>query len=267
LVVLENHSFSTVIGSSAMPFLNALATQHALATNYFANDHPSIPNYFTLTVGSEETLDDNFTGTVTDDNMVRALNGSSKTWKAYIDSLPSQGYTGPDVLPLYLKRHNPFAYLSDVLNSSAQAANLVPLNQLSIDMSSGTLPNFGFILPNPEHDAHNCPGSAPSCPDSAKLSAADTWLKNNIDPLINSKGFGNSVLIITWDESDESDNANGGGHVVTVMVGAQVKTGFSSTTFYQHQSTLRVILDLLKVSDLPNAAAPAPSMAEFFQSH
>jgi len=265
VVVLENHSFSQVIGSPAMPYLNSLASAHSLATNYFANLHPSIPNYFMLTVGLTETVDDNFAGTVSDNNIVRALTGAGKTWKVYAESLPSPGYTGGDVLPLYLKHHNPFVYLSDVLSSTAQQANVVPFTQLSTDLASGSLPNFGFIVPNAEDDAHTCPGGGTTCPDSTRLAAADAWLKSNIDPFINSTSFGNSVLIILWDEAALTDITNGGGQVATVLVGPHVKTGFRSTTFYQHQSTLRLILDLLKVSDLPNAAAAAPAMTEFLQ--
>src|SRR5437879_1983570 len=37
LVVEENHSFNSVIGSPDMPFLNGLLPQAALATQYFAN--------------------------------------------------------------------------------------------------------------------------------------------------------------------------------------------------------------------------------------
>ena len=265
VVVLENHGFSQVIGSSAMPYLNSLASQHSLATNYFADLHPSIPNYFMVTVGLTETVDDNFAGTVSDNNIVRALTGAGKTWKVYAESLPSPGYTGGDVPPLYLKHHNPFAYLSDVLSSTTQQANIVPFTQLSADLAAGSLPNFGFIVPNAEDDAHTCPGGATTCPDSTLLSAADTWLKDNIDPFINSTSFGNSVMIITWDEAALTDITNGGGQVATVLVGPHVKNGFRSTTFYQHQSTLRLILDLLKVSNLPNAAAVAPAMTEFFQ--
>src|SRR5690348_17595553 len=51
LVVEENHSYSEVIGNSAMPYLNSLASQYGLATQYFANTHPSIGNYFMLTTG------------------------------------------------------------------------------------------------------------------------------------------------------------------------------------------------------------------------
>src|SRR5438105_2521989 len=51
LVVEENHSYESVIGSAAMPYLNSLASSYGLATNYFANTHPSIGNYFELTTG------------------------------------------------------------------------------------------------------------------------------------------------------------------------------------------------------------------------
>ena len=41
-----------------MPYLNSLASQYDLATQYFANTHPSIGNYFMLTTGQPITFDD-----------------------------------------------------------------------------------------------------------------------------------------------------------------------------------------------------------------
>jgi phosphatidylinositol-3-phosphatase len=264
LVVLENHSFSSVIGNPVMPYFNALVAGHSLAANYFANAHQSIADYFMLTTGQMESSDNTFSGAVADDNIVRAISGAGKSWKAYMESLPAAGYTGNDVYP-YVKHHNPFSYLTDVLNTSAQAANIVPLTQLALDLSSRTLPAFAFIVPNIENDAHDCPQGGLNCADPPKLAAADNWLRSNIDPLINSPAFANSVLIITWDEGDITDVANGGGQVATVLVGVRVKTAFQSPTFYQHQSTLRLILDLLQVSDHPGASNGAPEMQDFFQ--
>src|SRR5689334_16552221 len=54
LVVEENHGFSTVIGNSAMPYLNSLAQQDALGAQYFANTHPSMNNYFEMTAGNDQ---------------------------------------------------------------------------------------------------------------------------------------------------------------------------------------------------------------------
>ena len=49
------------------------------------------------------------------------------------------------------------------------------------------------------------------------------------------------------------------------MAGSHVKAGFKSTTLFQHQSTLRLALDLLRVADHPGNSATAASMEEFFQ--
>jgi len=264
VVLLENHGFSQVIGNAAMPYLNSLASQHALATNYFANTHPSIGNYFMLTTGNIETNNDAFNGTISSDSIPRAFAAAGKTWKAYVESLPSAGYTGGDVYP-YLKHHDPFVYLTDVLNSSAEEADVEPFTQLAADLSAGAVPDYAFIAPNAEDDAHDCPGGGTACTDDQKLTAADAWLKNNIDPLINSPALANSVFVIVFDEAVDTDSTNGGGHIAMVVAGTHVKAGFKSTRFYQHQSTLRLVLDLLRVAEHPGNSAVAPTMEEFFR--
>jgi phosphatidylinositol-3-phosphatase len=246
LVVEENSSYSEVIGSSEMPYLNSLANQYGLATQYFANTHPSIGNYFMLTTGQIITNDDSFTGTVDADNIVRELLASGKTWKSYAESRYDP--------ILYAKRHDPLSYFSDVVNSTAQTQNLVLLSQFSSDVANSTLPNFSFVVPNLLNDGHDGP-----------LQVADAWLQDNIAPVISSAAFQkDGLLIIVFDESATSDTANGGGHVAAVIISAKAKQGFQSTTLYQHQSTLRVILEGLGVANRPGASSAAPEMGEFF---
>ena len=139
-----------------MPYLNSLASQYDLATQYFANTHPSIGNYFMLTTGQLVTNDDGFAGTVGVDNIIRELITAGKTWKSYAESLPSIGYTGGDVYP-YAKRHNPFSYFTDVVNSSTQLNNLVSFSQFGTDLANEQLPNFSFLAPNLLDDAHDGP--------------------------------------------------------------------------------------------------------------
>ena len=79
IVVEENADYANVVGNSAMPYLNSLASRYGLATQYYANTHPSIGNYFMLTVGDTVTNDDGFTGVVTSDNVVRELLAAGKT--------------------------------------------------------------------------------------------------------------------------------------------------------------------------------------------
>jgi acid phosphatase len=253
LVVEENHSYSDVIGSSSMPYLNSLASQYGLATQYFANGHPSMPNYLMLTTGQTESFDDNFSGTISDDNVVRELTKAGKTWKAYEESIPSAGYLGADAPP-YVRRHNPFSYLSDVQQDATQATNIVPFSQFATDLANNGLPQYSFIAPNVNNDAHN-----------GTLPAADSWLQSNIAPLIASPTFQNGgLLIITFDESEDSDVDHGGGHVSTVIISSKSKPKYQSQTEYQHQSTLRLVLHALGVSAFPGLARTAPDMAEFF---
>ena len=235
IVVEENTNYDDVIGSPSMPYLNRLATQYCLATRYYANTHPSIGNYFMLTVGQTVTNDDFYSGIVSADNVVRALLAAGKTWKSYAEDLPSVGYTGPDV-GLYARKHNVIALLSDVVNDPTQVNRLVPFAQFGHDLASNALPNYSFIVPNLCNDAHDC-----------SLSTADSWLQSNIDPLIGSAAMRDGLLIILFDEAS-TDGTNGGGRVAWVLVSPRAKLGYRSTTLYQHESTLRFVTQALKNS-------------------
>ena len=253
VVVEENHSYSSVIGSSAMPYLNSLASQYSLAAQYYGDVHPSLGDYFMMTTGQLVNTDNAFAGTTSVDNIVRQLMTVGKTWKCYAESLPNVGYTGGDVLP-YVKHHNPFAYITDVINSSTQVNNLVPYSQFAPDLNNNTLPQFSFIVPNLQDDAHD-----------GTLNQADDWLKQNIAPLIASAAFQNSLLVIVFDEGDVTDTAHGGGHIAAVIVSPKAKNGYTSSTLYQHESLLRLMLEGSGVSSFPGAAASATDMLEFFQ--
>ena len=252
IVTEENTNYSSVIGSSSMPYLNGLAQQYGLATQYYANTHPSIGNYFELSTGQIISNNDGFSTVQNVPNVVRSLLAAGKTWKSYAESIPNACYLGGDT-GNYARKHNIFPLLSDVANDPVQACNNVPFTQFATDLANGTLPHFSNIVPNLCNDAHDC-----------SLSTADTWLKNNIDPLIKSAMFQrDGLLIIVFDESG-GDNTNGGGRVVWVAVSPKSKPGYQSTTLYQHQSTLRLILKGLGVNVFPGAAASAPDMTEFF---
>lgn len=266
LVVEENRSYESVVGNTAMPYFNSLAQKYGLATQYYANSHYSLPNYMWLTTGSYVTLDDGSTKVYDVDNVVRQMLLAGKTWKGYIESLPSVGYTGASVSP-YARDHNPFVFLSDVANSSAQLQNVVPFTQFPTDLQNSVLPDYSLIVPNNNDNGHN-----------GNMSQADQWLQTNVGPLLSTPAFqagGTGILIITFDESADTDcrpasscpalptNA-GGGRVATVVISPMATQGFQSTTFYQHPSVLRSMLDALGVTSFPNAAASAPDMAEFF---
>lgn len=267
LLMEENHSYEQVIGNPAMPYLNSLAKSYAVAANYDANSHYSIPNYFWITAGSYVTLSDGTTQKFNVNNVTRPLNSAGKTWKAYEESLPYAGYVGPS-MGNYLQNHNPFSYFTDVVNSS-QKFNIVPFTQFSADLANNNLPNYTFIKPNGANDGHN-----------GGLSAADTWLKTNIAPLLAKPMFqsgGDGILFITFDESYDADcrplascpslpENGGGGRVATLIISPLVKPGYTSSVFYQHPSVLKTMLLALGITGAPGAAQNAAPLNVFRSS-
>jgi len=233
IVVEENTDYADVIGGTAMVYLDSLAHEYGLATQYYGDAHPSIGNYFMMTVGDTITDNDGYSSIVTADNIVRRLVAAGKTWKSYAEDLPSVGYTGGDV-GNYARKHNVIALLSDVVNDPAQTQNLVPFTQFAVDLAGHVLPNYAFIA-------------------------------TNIDPLVRSADFRqDGLLIVTFDEAG-GDNTHGGGRVAWVAVSAKSKRAYQSTTLYRHESTLRLSAKVLGLTTFPNHAASAPDMAEFFE--
>ncbi len=252
-VVTEENTDYVDVTSSSMPYLTGLAAQYGLATQYYANTHPSIGNYFELATGQVLTNDDGSSTIENVPNIVRSLVAAGKTWKSYAEDIPNACYLGGDT-GNYARKHNIFPLLSDVANDpTGQGCNNVPFTRFATDLANGTLPAFSNIVPNLCNDAHDC-----------SLSTADSWLQTNLAPLIASPVFQqDGLLIIVFDESG-GDNTLGGGRVYWAAISPKSKRGYQSTTTYQHPSTLRLILKGLGVNVFPGASATAPDMSEFF---
>ena len=259
LVMEENRSYSSVVGQTTeWPNLNNLISNGALATNYYGNTHPSIGNYFMLTTGQILTNNDNSTTVWNVDNIARRMLSAGVSFRIYAEGI-TQGYVGGNT-GAYLIRHDPFAMLSDIADDSTVAkAHMWPFTQFATDLANGTLPEYSYIVPDVNDDAHN-----------GTSQQADTWLQSKvIGPLSTNSAFepgGDGVLIVDFDEAATSDATHGGGHVACVLWGPVVQAGYkqSSNTVYQHQSVLRTEMELLGLSNPPGAAASAPLMNEFF---
>jgi phosphatidylinositol-3-phosphatase len=294
VVVEENQNYDEVIGNTKdLPYLNTLATKYGVATNYYANTHPSINNYFYLTAGRSGTrspwigdLADKFPGEVAGDNIASILTANGKTWKAYEESLPRAGYVGGDHFP-YVKRHNPFAYFKSVRRSqvapgqASPAANIVSFENFARDLQHDSLPDYSFIVPNLYNDGHHnaVTRQRAGCGDHRALQGIDTWLKANMEPLIESATFKRGgLLVILFDEGCETGSKadsrydpkrldlKGGGRIPVLIVSSRTPAGTTRDELYHHESVLRLSLRALGVEQLPGAAKRAPDMNGFFSA-
>lgn len=285
VIVEENENYEHVIGNTDdLPYLNSLADRYGLATNYFANTHPSINNYFYLTAGRSGTkppwirgLADVYPLDVSGENMASVLTAEGKSWKAYAEDLPRPGYVGDDKFP-YAKRHNPFAYFETVRSKVSERARIVPFQQFKQDLDNQALPDYSFIVPNLYHDGHNSLTTrrGSGCGEHQALRQIDDWLKENIRPLVESSTFQQGgLLIILFDEAcsgkkgdsrlDPTNAAiRGGGRVPAIIVSSRTPPHTRSAVLYHHESVLRLSLKALGVDRFPGLSDTSPDMYPFF---
>jgi phospholipase C len=236
VVVMENKSYAEAI---AEPFTAQLAAGNALATNYHAVAHPSLPNYLALTSGSTHGITDDGYHVLPDAGIGRQLTDAGVPWRAYMEGMGANCLAGNNA---YAIKHDPFAYYG-----GACPANVVSLDQLSFDLATPAPgPRFSWITPNLCHDGHDC---------SARV--ADTFLSQLVGHIIDSPAFrDNGVLFITWDEDDGSAS----NRVPLIALGASVQAGGSDRQ-YDHYSLLATVEDMLGVSRL-GAAASAITLSD-----
>ena len=109
VILMENEEQSGVIGSSAAPYINSLARQYAQASQYFGVSHPSLPNYLELLGGSTFGISSDCTDCfVNAPNLADQLDAAHKSWKAYMEDMPSPCFVGN--AGDYAQKHDPFIY-------------------------------------------------------------------------------------------------------------------------------------------------------------
>lgn len=314
-IMMENHARNQVIGNTTdAPYINQLASQYGTATNYFGVTHPSLPNYLAAISGDFQGIWDDckadasvtcapeefvsgapsngqlltpeqlssatskphmFSGK----NIVDQLEAHNKTWKAYMQSLPSIGYAGAyapvDMVKgvavprkLYAVKHNPFYYFSDIRNNLARMQKIVPFTQFGSDITSNSVPNFVWISPDQCNDMHgvsavnakavgipNC-ASPTSGLDHSVIALGDKFLSTTVPQIMSSPAWKeNSAIVIAWDEDDYSGfsgcchspvgvkgtTLGGAGAPILVVTSKGPHPMVLSDTSYNHYSLLATI--------------------------
>jgi phosphatidylinositol-3-phosphatase len=182
--------------------------------------HPSQPNYLALFSGSTQgIISDSCPHTFSTANLGQELIGAGLGFAGYSESMPSAGYPGC-TSGTYARKHNPWVNFTNVPSADNLTFAAFPSNFAS-------LPTLSFVVPNLQDDMHD-----------GTVAQGDTWLHNNIDGYAQWAKTHNSLLVVTWDEDDNS-SANhiptgtpGAAGTATVTVTATDPTGATgSATF------------------------------------
>ena len=229
VIMLENHSQSTVIGDPNAPYLTALAAANGQATDYYGVTHPSQPNYVAAITGQLDLsqMNDNAANHFSWPNLVDQLEAKGMSWGAYMEAMPSAGYLGataPGGTALYTSKHNPFVHMDDIASNPARLADIRPYTELAADLNSPQAPDFVWISPDQCNDMHGgvyatiaghpetpCPyGNAVDDPADASLKQkADAFVHGAVDTITHSRAWtGNSVIFVLADEADYDGTAS-----------------------------------------------------------
>ncbi len=245
IVVEENKSYKQIIGNTEAPYINYLANEGALFTNSFAVTHPSQPNYLALFSGSTYGVRDNRCPiSLSGDNLASQLQKTGLSFAIYSESMPSVGYDGCASADHYYERkHNPAVNWQD--KNIPLEANM-PFESFPSDYTS--LPTVSMVIPNQANDMHGVDQT-----HSDLISQGDFWLKSNLEAYVQWAKTNNSLLIITWDEDDDSKK----NHIPTIFIGPMVKPG-QYTSRINHYNVLRTILDMYGLSSIGHSADKEP---------
>ena len=243
-LVMENKDYEDIIGAGDAPYMTALAGACGVAANFFAETHPSAPNYIAMTSGDTHGVvnDEDPIEHPIDAQSIFSELGSGR-WRALAEAMPSSCRLKFD-LPEYYARHNAPAYYANLRGDCRKYD--VPLGRTP-DLSA----RFTFIAPSSCHSMHTC-----------KVADGDAWLERFMPKVFASPEYraGRTAVFLTFDESA----GPGPNHIATIVMAPSVRPGTVAHQRFDHYSLLRTTLELLGLHDFLGRAATAPTMRRAF---
>ncbi|WP_456678729.1 alkaline phosphatase family protein [Bradyrhizobium sp. RDM12] len=209
----------------------------ASLTNMTAEAHPSQPNYFVTYAGSTFGTTDDNSYSLPDPTLYTVLKNAGLSFTGYVD----EGGSGSDF------NHDPWVSFPE---GRTVQTDFTSFPALFANGNYSSLPTVSFVIPSVSNDMHN-----------GTIAQGDTWLQQNLGAYAQWAVNNNSLLIVTWDENDDSTSEAASNTVPTLLYGANVVPGNYSTA-YNHYNVLSTITASLGLT-APNNAATAPPIQVF----
>jgi acid phosphatase len=245
IVVEENRSQSNIIGNKAAPFINQLAANGAMMAQSFAEVHPSEPNYYALFAGNTlvtENVCPVEAGNTP--NLGSQLLGAGYSFAGFAESLPAPGSVDCRA-GKYARKHVPWASFTNIPNSRSLPFSAFPAP--GNPQNYAALPTVSMVIPNLDNDMHD-----------GSIAQGDQWLYQNLSQYASWARTNNSLLILTWDEDDNTSR----NQIPTVFYGAGVRPG----SYQEPISHYNVLSTVEQMYGLPKLglAARAPAITDIW---
>jgi phosphatidylinositol-3-phosphatase len=273
-ITFENQSAKHVISSGRMPFLNRLARRCGLATNFFAEAHPSLPNYIAMTSGGTQGVTGDSSGPLDADSIYAQVKRSARQWRHYAFGMPRN--CDPRDSPnsdraIYTAHHAPPLFYRSIAADCArwdvgvgdpakvEDRSDVRSGPLARALDTDTLPAFATLEPTDDGGDSKAGGEV----DPVK---GDAFLARWIPRITASRAYrrGRTAIFITWDEPDDFGTNPPRDTIATIVVAPTVPRGIRVATRFDHYAMLRTTEQMLGLRPFLGAAASARSMRRGF---
>jgi hypothetical protein len=273
-IVFENQSAKDIIGKRSLPAFNRIARQCGLATNFFAEAHPSLPNYIAMTSGGTQGVTGDSSGPLSADNIYAQVRRSGRQWRHYAFGMPSNCHhsDAPSTnRAIYTAHHQPPIFYTNLAADCARwdvgvgdpskvvDRSDVRRGPLADALRRGTLPAFATIEPTDDGGDSNAGGEV----DPVK---GDAFLARWIPRITSSRAYrrGRTAVFITWDEPGDFKVNPPRDTIATLVIAPTVPRGARVATRFDHYAMLRTTEEMLGINTFLGAAAGATSMRAGF---
>ncbi|OBH10596.1 alkaline phosphatase family protein [Mycobacterium sp. E1747] len=242
IVVEENRSEANIIGNKSAPFITALAASGANMVQSFAETHPSEPNYLAMFAGNTFGVTSDRCPVNAGDapNLGSELLAAGYTFAGFAEGLPAVGSPACSA-GKYARKHVPWANFANVPSANSLPFSAFPTGNYA------SLPTVSFVIPNNDDNMHD-----------GSIAQADTWLNRQLSGYANWAVANNSLLIVTWDEDDNSSR----NQIPTIFYGAHVVPG----NYAERINHYNLLATVEQMYGLPKTgyAAGAPPIADIW---
>lgn len=232
----------------------SLAENYTIADRYFHSMlGPTIPNRLFSFAGTNDGLESNaiWLATLSAPTIFGQLQSRGISWRYYYSP-------GLLVAPLP-------TYFPEVASHPDLRARVVPMDDFSKDLSSGSLAQVVFVDPSEDVLISEHP------PED--ISVGKAWTKAMMDTIIASSSWGSTAVFLTWDEAGgfydhvpppQVDSWGYGFRVPMIVVSPYARRGWVDHEVMDHTSLIRFIADNWRLPYLTSREATAGNMSSAF---
>ena len=233
----------------------------SLAENYTIGDRyfhsmlgPTVPNRLFSFAGTNDGLESNaiWLANISSPTIFGQLQSRGISWRYYYS---------PGVLVAPLP-----TYFPEVASNPDMRARVVPMDELSKDLSSGNLAQVVYVDPSEHFSISEHP------PED--VAVGEAWTKTLMDAIMSGSSWSSTAIFLTWDESGgfydhapppQVDHWGYGFRVPMIVVSPYARRGFVDHDTMDHTSILKFIADNWQLPYLTEREARAGNLTTAFK--